>query len=95
VKPLENIPVVDIEMLKQIAESANSDLLLFFIVLAVAIVPILVVIQRGNAAQHKQSAEREKNLITVIQANTKAMSGVKSSLDILAVTMQDEADVSE
>jgi hypothetical protein len=84
---MDGIPAVDVEALGQIAEAANSDLILFFVILALVVVPVLMVLQRGNAAQARQSAEREKNLIDVIQANTEAMSGVKSAIDILASTI--------
>jgi hypothetical protein len=84
---MDGLPTVDVEVLKQIAEAANSDLILFFVILALVVVPVLMVLQRGNAAQARQSAEREKNLIEVIQANTEAMSGVKSAIDILAATI--------
>jgi membrane-anchored glycerophosphoryl diester phosphodiesterase (GDPDase) len=90
---LDAIPNVDIEFMKQIAERANSDLLLFFIILAVAIVPVLYVLQRGNASQAKQNAEREQNIIEVIKSNTEAMCGVRASIDVLAATMTEaEAD---
>lgn len=90
---MDTVPFVDVEVLEQIVESANSDLLLFFIILAVVAVPVLWVLQRGNAARSQQAADREQNLITVILSNTEAMCGVKSSLDILAEAIHDDADV--
>ncbi len=88
----EAVPVLDVELLKQIAESTSNDLILFFVILALVAVPLLVVLQRGNAKRREQDAEREQNLITVIQSNTEAMSGVKHSLDLFVATMQEEPE---
>jgi hypothetical protein len=87
---MDGIPAVDVDALRQIAEAANSDLILFFVILALVAVPVLIVLQRGNAAQAMQSDKREQNLIEVIKANTEAMSGVKSALDVLSSSMGDE-----
>lgn len=84
------------EILKEVAGKTNSELILFFILLIVAMLIILLplyrMIMKDRKERIKQEAEssdkrqdkyieREREIIKVITANTEVMAGLKTTLE--------------
>lgn len=79
-------------VLEQVTTKTQSELILFFIILAVVlmvlIVPLYTLILKDRKEKNKQESdrlgqymEREKRIIEVVTANTEVMASLKTTLD--------------
>jgi len=80
---------LDTGALLQIAGNTQSELIMFFVILAVALVPFGVLLlkiatQKSGTERERvsQFIEREKRIIEVITANTEVQSGLKATLEM-------------
>jgi hypothetical protein len=79
---------LDTELLREIVQSTDSSLVLFFVVIAVIAVPVCYFLHKNSRHRHavecsrrEQDNKRELNLIQVITSNTAIMEGLKTTLD--------------
>jgi hypothetical protein len=81
------------QILEKIAAQTNSELILFFILVVVALVVFMIPMYRmmmkdradkaeRDGTRQDKYIEREKQIIAVITANTEVISGLKAMLEI-------------
>jgi hypothetical protein len=75
-------------VLETIAQTTASELILFFVIMAVIAVPLYIVVLKGRKAdkEHEraretQSMEWQKQILDVIKENSSVISGLKVTLD--------------
>ena len=64
-----------------IVSATNSELILFFVILALFTVPFYGVVLKGRKAEKQHQREQQQQLIDVIKDNTTVMAGLKVTLD--------------
>jgi len=64
-----------------IVQATNSELILFFIILAVVAVPLYTVVLNGRKAEKKHQREQQQILVDVVKENTAIMAGLKTTLE--------------
>ena len=85
------------QLLQEIVKQTNSELILFFIIVSVALVLVFVPIYRMMHKERKERLahenerqdkyiEREREIIRVITSNTEVMSGLKTTLETMNAT---------
>jgi len=78
-----NESTLETSLLKDIATATGNDLILFFVIVAVLVMPICAFILRYLKQQQSHDTAREQKIIDVIVANTQALtanSGVIAGL---------------
>jgi len=80
------------EIINAVMQRTNSELILFFILLLVAMVlvwiPLYRIFRKDRIERVKLEHEREKQIIYVITANTDVISGLKTTMDIFSSATQ-------
>ena len=66
---------------ESIIDATSSELILFFIIVAVALIPLYTLVLRGRKAENQHARERDQQLIEVIKENSAVLSGLKVTLD--------------
>ena len=64
-----------------IALNTSSELILFFLIMAVVVIPLYWLISKGRKAGRQLEREREQQIIEVIKENSTVIAGLKSTLD--------------
>lgn len=64
-----------------IVDATNSELILFFLIVAVIVVPLYIVVLKGRKADKAHEREREKAILDVVKENTAVIAGLKVTLD--------------
>jgi len=79
---------IDTEVLTQIVKKTDSALVLFFVIAAIAAVPVCYYLYKHAKHRHavecsrrEQDLQREKNIIHVVSSNTEIMAGLKVTLE--------------
>ena len=79
---------INTEILSQVVSNTDSGIVLIFVIIAVALVPLGILIIKHSKHRHEveckrrdQDRERELQIINVITANTEAMTGLRTTLD--------------
>lgn len=65
----------------QIVSATYSDLVLFFIILAVAIAPLYALVLKGRKTELELRHKREQDFLDVIREHTRVMASLKTTLD--------------
>ena len=66
---------------ESIINATASELILFFVILAVVALPLYVAVLKGRKADKQHEREREKNILEVITKNTLILEGVRVVLE--------------
>ena len=76
-------------VLETVANVTNSDLILFFVIIAVVAVPFYIASSKRRKSDKAHEVEREKLLLDVVKENTAVISGLKITLDTSKVDTKD------
>ena len=76
-------------VLESVVRATNSDLILFFVIIAVVAVPFYVASSRRRKQDKAHEVERERLLLDVVKENTAVISGLKVTLDSSKVDTKD------
>ena len=68
-------------VLEAVVNATGSDLILFFVIIAVVAIPFYIVSSRRRKADKAHEIQREGLLLEVIKENTTVISGLKVTLD--------------
>ena len=63
---------------ESVINATSSELILFFVILAVVAVPLYIITLKGRKAERQHEREEKKLLMEVIQGNSEAMTGLKA-----------------
>ena len=74
---------------ENIIEATNSELILFFIIVAVIVLPLYVAVLKGRKAEKQHEREREKQILEVIKENSTVIAGLKVTLDTSKIDTKD------
>jgi len=66
---------------EEIVRATSSDLILFFIIAAVAVIPLYMLALKGRKAEKEHERERDKQFLAVIKENSTVLAGLKITLD--------------
>ena len=69
-----------------IVQATNSELILFFVILALVSIPLYVAVLKGRKADKQHERDRERQIMEVIKENTAVIAGLKVTLDNSADT---------
>ena len=69
------------EVYESIIQATSSELILFFIIIAVMAIPLYIVVLKGRKADKQHEREREKQILEVIKENSAVIAGLKTTLD--------------
>ena len=64
-----------------IVSNTSSELILFFIILAMVTIPLYMLILKGRKVEKQHEREREQLIIAVIKENSAVIAGLKTTLD--------------
>lgn len=64
-----------------IVGSTSSDLVLFFIIMAILAIPLCIVISKSRKADREHEREREAQILQVIKENSAVIASLKAALD--------------
>ena len=74
---------------ESIISATASELILFFIIVAVVSVPFYIVVLKGRKAEKQHEREREKHILEVIKENTVVLAGVRVVLESNGITAKE------
>ena len=77
----ERISEYGYRIYEAIIGATSSELILFFVILAVVAIPLYIVVLRGRRADRQHEREEKSVFIEVIKENTQIMAGVKVLLE--------------
>ena len=66
---------------EEIIRQTASELILFFVIVAVAMIPLYMLTLRGRKADRQHEREEKQLIIKVIQENSEVIAGLKAALD--------------
>ena len=66
---------------ESVINATSSELILFFVILAVVAVPLYIAVLKGRKADRQHERERESLIISVIKENSEVIAGLKAALD--------------
>ena len=66
---------------ESIVQATSSELILFFVILAVIAIPLYITVLKGRKAERMHEREREQQFIEVIKENSAVIAGLKATLD--------------
>ena len=66
---------------ESVANATSSELILFFVILAVVSLPLYIAILKGRKAERQHERERERHILDYIRENTEVLAGLKANLD--------------
>jgi len=75
-----------------IVDATNSDLILFFVIIAVIVVPLYIVVLKGRKTDKQHELKREKQILEVIKENSTVIAGLKVTLDTSNVDTKSTLD---
>jgi len=64
-----------------VVDATNSELILFFVIIAVIAIPLYIVVLKGRKAEQHHEREQRQQLIDVIKEMTSVMAGLKVTLE--------------
>ena len=64
-----------------IVDATNSELILFFVIVAIIVIPLYIIVLKGRKADKLHEREREKAILDVVKENTAVIAGLKVTLD--------------
>ena len=77
---------------ESIINATGSELILFFVILAVIAVPFYIVVLKGRKADKQHELRREQQFIEVIKENSTVMAGLKVVLENSGATTEKTLD---
>ena len=75
-----------------IVSATNSELILFFVIVAVIAIPFYVAVLKGRKSDKTHEREREAQILEVIKENTAVIAGLKVTLDTSKVDTKSTLD---
>jgi len=72
-----------------IVESTSSELILFFIILAIVVIPLYALVLKSQKAAKQHERERERQIIAVIKENSAVIASLKTTLDNNGASMRE------
>ncbi|MCL2579722.1 MAG: hypothetical protein FWE32_06780 [Oscillospiraceae bacterium] len=68
-------------VLEAVVGRTGSELILFFVILAIFAIPFYIVVLKGRKADKAHEREQQQQLLKVVSDNTAVMAGLKATLD--------------
>ena len=77
---------------ESIVNATASELILFFVIMAVLAIPLYIVVLKGRKEDRRHDLEREKQVLEVIKENSTVMAGLKVVLEKSGASTQAELE---